>query len=796
MKDLETPLTAHEYQLLLENVQTGWWKADFAGKYYECSEYVVKLFGLAGSRLTFLEFQDLIRPDYSNHVSREFISIRDQDIYEQVFPVRTRFGEQWVRSKLYRKETDAGGNLTAYGLLQLLPDWTFEKKSPSRSRPLTDVLQHLGSLSRSLMSFIQTEDISVSIRAALTETLHSFGPIQGRAYLMKLDWERHVLSCTHEYCSEGVRSLKANFRHLPFARIPWVVEKMRQNQPLPISTLDDLPPEAAPEKALWVKGEVSSTMLIPLAIKGNVSGFMGVDTVGRPRYWTQEDYQWLSSVANLISILTEMTKARDALDQKGKLLKDIYANIPVGIELYDKEGYLVDLNNKDMEIFGIRSKPDVVGVNIFENPNIPPDIVVQMKKRRPVTFRLDFPFDTLENYYSTRKKGHVEITTKVSMLYDKEGELQSYILINIDNTEKVIAYNRIEEFETIFTLVSTYAKVGYAKYDLFSGEGFAIDQWYENIGEKPGTPLKDLLCIYPHIHPEDRAVMLHFFEKARQGRASQIRKELRVDTGEGWKWIRAYVMCNIQGISKGRLETYCINYDITELKENQFQREKAQELDRLKSAFLANMSHEIRTPLNAIVGFSTLLAETDEPEEKELFTDIIQKNNALLLQLISDILDLAKIESNTMEFNFSQVDVAEMCREIAASFRIKMPPGVSLIFEPESRPCVICSDPIRLTQVLTNFLNNAVKYTVEGSITLAYEQLPGVLRFSVADTGEGMPSSVCEHIFDRFYKGNPFKQGTGLGLSICETIVKRFGGQMGVESEIGKGSTFWFTLPG
>lgn len=795
MKNMEVPISSEEYQLMLENVQAGWWKADFSDNYYLCSDYIIKLLGLTDARLTFLAFRDLIREDYASHVTAEFLSIRGQDIYEQVFPIRTCFGEQWVRSKLCRKEIDPAGHIIASGLLQLLPDWTFEKKRTSGSRPINDILHHLGSLSRSLGSFIQTDNLSVSIQKALIETFHSFGPVAGRAYILNLDWVRQVINCTYEHCSKGVKSLKNDVKNLPLSSLPWFMDKIGHNQPILISTLDDLPPEARQEHAFLINEEVKSVILIPMVIKDHISGCMGIDIVEHPRYWSHEDYQWLSSVTNLISIVTEMTKAREDLNRKGKILKNIYANIPVGIELYDKDGYLVDLNYKDMEIFGIRSKHDVIGINIFENPNVPADIITQMKKRKPVTFRLNYTFDQLGNYYPSKKKGHLEITTKVSMLYNAKKELLSYVLINIDNTEKIIAYNRIEEFETIFTLISTYAKVGYAKYDLLSREGFAINQWYENLGETPGTPLKNVLCIYSHVHPDDRAVMLDFFEKAKQGKAKHISRELRIETRGGWKWIRAYVLCNTPNPVDGRLETYCINYDITELKENQLQREKAVELDRLKSAFLANMSHEIRTPLNAIVGFSSLLAETDEPEEKEQFIEIIQKNNDLLLQLITDILDLAKIESNTIEFKFAEVDIDEMCREIAASFRIKMPDGVRLIYEHKSEPCLISSDSIRLTQVISNFLNNAIKYTTRGSITLAYESIPGAIRFSVTDTGDGIPPEVREHIFDRFYKGNQFKQGTGLGLSICETIVKRLGGEIGVQSEVGQGSTFWFTIP-
>ena len=239
----------------------------------------------------------------------------------------------------------------------------------------------------------------------------------------------------------------------------------------------------------------------------------------------------------------------------------------------------------------------------------------------------------------------------------------------------------------------------------------------------------------------------------------------------------------------------CVNYDITELKETQKQREKAEELDRLKSAFLANMSHEIRTPLNAIVGFSTLLVDTDDPEEKKQFVEIIQKNNELLLQLISDVLDLAKIESGIIELKLVEVDLRELCKELVVSMRIKVPAEVALCVVPDLPSYIMRCDKVRLTQIISNFINNAIKHTSKGTILLGYEIRRDEIEFSVTDTGDGMSPEVQRHVFDRFYKGNSFKQGTGLGLSICKSIIEQVGGKIGVESEIGKGSRFWFTLP-
>ena len=614
MEDIQTQLD--QCKLLLDRAEVGLWEADFVQRGYICSDYLMSIFGKKGNNLSFFEFYYIIREDFRDLITTDFLSIQSVDTYEQIFPIITPTGEKWVRSRLCERKLNNGVCVKALGILQILPNFKLKEEK---------------------------------------------------------------------------------------------ISKM--------------------------------------------------------------------------------------IDHNEMIFRKLYVNLPVGVELYDRDGYLIDLNAKDMEIFGIRSKKDVLGVNIFSNPIMPKDVIKKLKENKSVNFRLNYSFKKVDDYYNTSKVGEMDIVTKASILYDQRGEPSSYLLINLDNTEKMIAYNRISEFENVFTLVSVYAKVGYALYDLYTFEGYAINQWYENMGEKDGTPFSQIIGIYSYIHPNDAGYINSFFEEVKQGKAHHFRREVRVKSGDGWKWICANITRNPQSVDPNKPEMICINYDITELKDSQLKRERAEELDRLKSAFLANMSHEIRTPLNAIVGFSQLLAETDDPEERHEFVEIIDSNNRMLLQLISDILDLAKIESGTMDFKFADMNVKEVINEIVTSFRIKMPDNVALIAPQDSPECQIYSDRMRLTQVISNFLNNAIKYTSEGCITLAYEIIGDEIKFSVTDTGDGMSQEIQAHIFDRFYKGNTFKQGTGLGLSICETIVNRLGGRIGVNSELGKGSTFWFTHP-
>lgn len=505
------------------------------------------------------------------------------------------------------------------------------------------------------------------------------------------------------------------------------------------------------------------------------------------------------TVIALFTDITDSIKSREALDRSEKILRNIYMNIPVGIELYDKDGYLIDLNNKDMEIFGVKHKEEAIGLNIYDNPVIPPRVCDALRRRESVDFRFNYEFKRVKGYYDTNNQGALDLVTRATLLYDSRGELLHYLLINIDNTATSNAYYKIQEFEEMFSVIADFAEVGFVCWNPLKEDGFAIDQWFTNYNAE-SREVKDTVGVYSTLHPEDREILCRVFQSLCNGELSKYSSEIRVINPDGSiKWLRSTMLVRRYDPEHDIIDIVGVNFNITELKEVEKKlikaKEKAEEADRLKSAFLANMSHEIRTPLNAIVGFSSLLVETDDPEERRQYMAVVEENNDLLLQLISDILDLAKVEAGTFEMVEGEVDVNQLCMDIVQALQMKTPPGVELRFEPGAAGLCFIGPKNRIHQVISNFVNNAIKFTLEGSITVGYILREGEIEFYVRDTGMGIDEEMQSKIFGRFVKLNNFIHGTGLGLSICQSIVQQLGGRIGVESEPGKGSRFWFTHP-
>lgn len=430
-----------------------------------------------------------------------------------------------------------------------------------------------------------------------------------------------------------------------------------------------------------------------------------------------------------------MSSATQMLRQREQLLHNIYKHLPVGIEVYNTDGVLTDLNDKELEMFHLQRKEDLLGINI-----------------------------------------------------------------NADKTETTVAYNKIQEFESFFELIGNYAKVGYAHYDLLTRQGDAQHSWYINIGEQEGTPLSRIIGVYRHIHPEDRRAMLGFLNNAAKGMEDKFNKEVRVLREDGsYTWTHVNLIVKTYAPERNSVELICINYDITRLKTTEAMlidaKEKAEESDRLKSAFLANMSHEIRTPLNAIIGFSSLLPHIEDAEERNHYISLINHNNELLLNIINDVLDLSKIEAGHIELAPVWCNLSDLIDESCTECQPNVPEGVTLKKRYPATPNLIKQDPMRIKQVLSNLISNALKNTVQGYVEISYETTPSETRISVSDTGRGIPEDKLGIIFERFEKADAFIQGAGLGLPICKSIMEHMNGTIEVTSTVNKGSTFTVVFP-
>ena len=497
----------------------------------------------------------------------------------------------------------------------------------------------------------------------------------------------------------------------------------------------------------------------------------------------------------------DMASAYQALQYSERLLSNIFKYLPIGIELYDMDGVLVDLNDKELEMFHIEKKEDVLGINIFDSPIFPKEMKERLKKNEDADFTFRYDFSKVGSYYqNTQKQGTIDLMTKVTTLYNSEHQPINYLLINADKTETTVAYNKIQEFEEFFELVGDYAKVGYAHFNILSGHGYAQKSWYRNVGEADEAPLSDIFGTYRHFHPDDRALLIRFLDDARKGLTTQLSKEMRVLREDGtYTWTHVNLLVKKYAPQDRIIEIISINYDITELKRTEEMlvkaRDKAEASDRLKSAFLANMSHEIRTPLNAIVGFSSLLTSTENAAEKELYNSLIGHNNKLLLNLINDVIDLSKIESGYLELRPDWVNLTELLDESVAEYAHQVPSGVELLTNYPAHDSLVELDKLRIKQILSNFLSNALKNTATGHVEVFYEVDHQSVRIGVKDTGRGIPQNMLEKIFERFEKLDSFAQGAGLGLPICKLIVEKMNGRILVDSQLGIGTTFIIELP-
>ena len=485
---------------------------------------------------------------------------------------------------------------------------------------------------------------------------------------------------------------------------------------------------------------------------------------------------------------------------ENELLSLIPEYIPLGLGVYDKDGYLKYANDTTLKMFGVTMK-DIYNINIFDDPNITAEDKTLLKQGLNVSFETDYDFDLCENFYETPIKGIKKyFVTKVTIMRDPVGNRQGYLLACEDITVKkaqereiIESYKKIKATQKELSLALNAGKLSSWNYNIKEGLFCKFDVHIENIEKR------SLQSIYESIHPDDRNKFMALLEAvAHKQKLPENRIILRVLENNATDYsYSSFTYSAVEDEAGNVVVITFIQRDITEdiiYQQNLITaKNKAEEADKLKSTFLANMSHEIRTPLNAIVGFSELLTETDDAEEKFEYKQLIETNSEILLKLIGDILDLSKIEVGSIDINRQKLNLCQLCDELYRSFqqRIKNPKVILKLINPYTK-CVANFDKYRFMQIFTNFATNAIKYTPQGEIVMGYECMPGQVRIYVKDSGIGIPEEKKNRIFSRFYKVDTFKQGTGLGLSICKAIADATGGEVGFKSKANIGSEFWY----
>ena len=483
------------------------------------------------------------------------------------------------------------------------------------------------------------------------------------------------------------------------------------------------------------------------------------------------------------------------LDTQQKFARELLDSVPAGFILLTPNGNIKQVNRQASAELGVQ-KQDIKNKNIrevfsifHENINILDELLGRLQKdEQEVTLPPDtFIYGTI-NTISFLAKGYFKNVT-----VEKNS---NYILFTFRNVVTELTQ------EYVLNMALRRTKIFPWSYDTKCNLMTIDPRYFEHLGIPAGDCTLTNEQFAQLVHPDDIAGVLKALTLQAQGNFIEDPVSYRLHRGDGkWEWFEAQSTYLGQGTRiPFRLVGVCMSTPAHKKIEEELiiARDKAQQSDKLKSVFLANMSHEIRTPLNAIVGFSNLLVDGDmafKKEEVQAFLSLINLNCEQLLPLISDILDLSKIESNTMVFNITEQPLTPLLQNILRAQQINVPQEVELLLDLPSTDTIITTDPLRLKQVINNLINNAIKFTSKGAITLGYRQNNDQVSIFVKDTGTGIDEDKINRIFERFYKGDNFVQGTGLGLAISHTIVEHLKGTITVTSEIGKGSHFTIQHP-
>ncbi len=468
----------------------------------------------------------------------------------------------------------------------------------------------------------------------------------------------------------------------------------------------------------------------------------------------------------------------------------IYNKMPVGIQFFNEKGELVFVNDTALEIYGIEgNKRNIMGRNILSHPNLNEQQLNEIKYAEKAQFVISYDFRNVN--YKTSRTDTIDMNYRMSKLY-KKNKFAGYIVAVADNTEMVRQAKQISIFQRYFLEIGKFAKMGICWFS-DTKNGYVSEQWNINLGVKPDAPYMRNLSLLVRVNNEDLEVYGSLLGRIFVGDIDSFQYELRATHDDG---MTHYI--KVQFVRSDEV-IIGISIDVTQAKENEKMlidaKFRAEAADMLKSQFLDNMNHEIRTPLNAIVGFSDIIAQSTDSDELKLYANLVRTNNDLLLNAIGDIIDLSKITSGTMEYNYQEVSIDALVNEVYEEYNNVSHSKIEFVCTCAEKNIKSYCDAVQLKRILSNFVSNAFKFTVAGRVEIYFGVNGDELIFNVIDSGCGIPADKLEDIFKPYFKLDVFSTGTGLGLSICQGLAHDMGGRIEVFSTEGIGSHFRLYLP-